>query len=95
VTLGGKETMEQPETIDAEKRASGSLERLVRAVWAAGWRAGHDSGSDAATSYEWGSRSQKPQDPEKAWAEDVQWRIDAESSYKLDIENPEAWRDAP
>ena len=33
VTLGGKETMEQPETIEAEKRASGSLERIVRRWW--------------------------------------------------------------
>jgi len=29
VTLGGNENMEQPETIEAEKRASGSLERVV------------------------------------------------------------------
>jgi hypothetical protein len=30
VALGGKETMEQPESTDAAERASGSLERVVR-----------------------------------------------------------------
>lgn len=91
--MGAQETSENK--MDADRAHISSVQRLVRAVWAAGFRAGHDSGSDAATAYEWGSHSQKPQDPDKAWAEDVQWRIDAESSYKLDIENPEAWRDVP
>lgn len=32
VTLGGKETMEQPESNNAAERASGSMERMVRPV---------------------------------------------------------------
>lgn len=79
-----------------ETQSGSSLQRLVRAVWAAGFRAGKANGEDAATSYEWGSRSQKPQDPDGAWEEDVQWRIDTESkNYRMDIADPEAWSDVP
>lgn len=80
----------------SEAHRSSSLERLIRAVWAAGFRAGRENGSDAATAYEWGSRSQKPQDPDGAWKENVQWRIDAESkNYRMDISDPDAWSDVP
>lgn len=78
-----------------DKQLAG-MGRLVRAVWAAGFRAGKTNGEDAAASYERGGRSQKPQDPDSAWQEDVQWRIDTESeNYRMDILNPDAWGDVP
>jgi len=71
------------------------LLKLVRAAWAAGFRSGRENGSDEATAYEHGSRSFKPQEPEKAWQEDVQWRIDTDTSCHLDVSNPDAWDDVP
>lgn len=68
---------------------------LIKAIWASGWRAGHESGSDAAFAYGWGSRSDKPQNPESAWAEDIQWRLDTEGYYKLEMENPQSWNHVP
>ena len=67
---------------------------LLKAAFAAGFRYGHDAGADA----EWGhgcSISNKPQTPDKAWSEDVQWRIDTEHSYHLDVENPKHWDSIP
>jgi hypothetical protein len=74
-----------------------SLEHLVRAVWAAGFRAGKTSGGNEASAYEYGDHSYKPQGPDDAWKEDVQWRIDVEldSSYHIDMTDPGAWEDVP
>lgn len=82
--------MEQPETLNA-----GSLNALVRAVWAAGFRTGKQSGEDNATAYEWGSRSHEPQTPDDAWNVHVEWRLKAESSYAINTNNPEAWASVP
>lgn len=73
-----------------------NTEALVRAVWAAGFRAGKTSGEDAATAHAWGTSSQLPQTPEEAWNVDVRWRVNTESNnYHLDIADPEAWEDVP
>jgi len=63
-----------------------SLFRLLRAVWAAGFRAGKGSIEEG-----------KPKGPHSAWVEEVQWRIDSEptSYYYLDILNPDMWDDVP
>ena len=69
---------------------SESIERLVRAVWAAGFRVGKESSKDVGSVY------QTAQDPELAWREDVQWRIDTEGkAYHLDISNPDDWDSVP
>ena len=77
----------------AEANRREEILTLVKAVWAAGFRSGHDSGIDAACAQ--GSRSDKPQDPEAAWRADVEWRLHTEGSFVLDVAKPEAWRDVP
>lgn len=72
-----------------------TLDALVRAVWAAGFRAGKQSGEDAAMSHEWGSRSHEPQTPEDAWNVHVEWRLKTEGSYAVDTNNPEVWASVP
>jgi len=72
-----------------------SLNRLVKAVWAAAFKVGHRCGSDSATAYEWGCRSQECQDPEEAWKSELDWRIATEGSYHLDISDPESWSKVP
>lgn len=73
-----------------------NTDALVRAVWAAGFRAGKTSGEDAATAHAWGTSSQLPQTPEAAWEADVRWRIGAESKYYcIDIADPEDWESIP
>lgn len=63
---------------------------LLKAAFAAGFRCGHASGSDSATAYEWGTRSLLPQTPEKAWAQDVEYRL--EPSF---CSNADVWKDVP
>jgi len=69
--------------------------KLVKAIWAAGFRSGHEFGSDSAFAYEHGCRSQKPQDPESAWKDIVQWCIDTDTSSHLDISDPKSWENIP
>ena len=69
--------------------------KLVKAIWAAGFRAGHENGSDEACAYEHGTCSRKPQDPESAWDKDVQWCIDTDTSSHLDIDDPKSWENVP
>ena len=64
---------------------------LAKAIFAAGFKAGHESGYDDATSHEWGSISHKPQKALDAWKEDIDWRISTNSSYHLDISKAEDW----
>lgn len=66
---------------------------LIKAIWAAGFRVGRDNGSDEACAYEHGTFSQKPQDPVKAWDEDVQWRINTDTSQHIDVDNPKHWEE--
>jgi len=66
--------------------------QLLKAVWAAGFRTGRDNGADAATSFECGHRSMKPQDPEKAWAEEVDWKL---IGFEVDMTDPKNWADIP
>jgi len=68
---------------------------LIKAIWAAGFRCGHSSGMDVATAFEHGCRSQMPQTPQKAWDEEVQWRIDTDTSMHVDIDNPSQWENIP
>lgn len=77
--------------ITAESR---SLDALVRAIWAAGFRAGKAAGADEAMSFEWGNRPGS-KTPEQAWDEDVKWRLESEHSYRLELDNPEHWNDVP
>lgn len=88
--------MDKPTSqITAEgSRTGGSLQPLVRAIWAAGFRAGREAGSDEATSYERGHR-QPTKTPDEAWDESVKWRIETEGSYHLQLDNPEHWNDVP
>ena len=74
---------------------AGSLEALVRAVWAAGFRAGKQSGEANATACEWGSRSHEPQTPEEAWNVHVEWWLKVESRYAINTNNLEAWDSVP
>lgn len=66
---------------------------LAKAIYAVGFSHGHRSGSDAATAYEWGSRSQEPQDAEKSWEHHVQWMLESEHS-RFDVTKPEGWNSA-
>ncbi len=71
-------------------------EALIKAAFAAGFRLGFTNGEDAAICYERGTRSQKPNTPQGARDEDVQWRIDTESkNYHLDIFDAMAWSEVP
>lgn len=68
---------------------------LAKAIFAAGFRCGHKYGSDAATAFEWGTHSREPQTPEAAWAQDVQWAIDTDTTSHVDITNPSDWNSIP
>ncbi len=61
-------------------------EKLIRAVFAAGFRVGHESGRDSATVWDWGVKSSEPQTSDAAWSVYVQ---------PVDIFSPEAWEDVP
>jgi len=66
------------------------LERLIKAVWAAGFRVGSRNGADCATAFEWGERSRLAQNPEAAWKEEIQPLIESEWD-PMDITSPDAW----
>lgn len=65
---------------------------LVKAIWAAAYRAGKEAGQREASAYEWGSKL-KPETPEQAWQNHVQWMIEGWSNF--DINTPEHWADVP
>ncbi len=69
---------------------------LAKAIFAAGFRIGHESGSDSALARECGSYSQEPQSPETAWEEKLGWMLkeDCHESYKLNISDLESWNKA-
>ena len=68
---------------------------LIKAIWSAGFNTGHKCGSDSSCAFEQGSRCRTPQDPQKAWDEYVQWRIDTDTSMHIDIDNSSQWEDIP
>jgi hypothetical protein len=68
-----------------------NIEELIKAVFDAGFRIGRHNGEDCALNYERGSRSTLPQSADLAWKEDVQWRLEENSSYKMDMCNPTDW----
>jgi len=42
-------------------------EKLIRAIWESGWRAGHECGIDDATAFEHGHHSSMPKRASDAW----------------------------
>lgn len=70
-----------------------NLDRLIKAVWAAGFRIGKISGDDDATSYLHGCQPETPQDPNAAWKAHVEPRLQplVLSDYRLNPYDPESW----
>ena len=65
---------------------------LLKAAFAAGYRVGHKTGEDEAVAFEHGTR-RGPQSAEQAWADAVQWRIETDTSMRLDPNDIKAWED--
>jgi len=81
--------------MSADVSARLGFEPLVRAVFAAGFRCGHNSGSDSASAYERGCTSALPQTADAAWDNYVQWRIVNCDGSHIDIADAEQWEDVP
>ena len=71
-------------------------EKLIKAIFAAGFRAGYDNGIDNATAWEWGSGHTNASDPDEAWEEDVEPYLNTDvDGNKLDINDPNSWENIP
>ena len=67
------------------------LLEIVQKAFKAGFLCGHQSGHEQATAADWGTFAELPQTPEEAWEYHIQFRLDDQSSYYLDIADVNSW----